>query len=98
MNQTLLPTADVPGNRRLRIAVVVALLLAVTSAHWWMPRDGALEHVVHVALRKLYIMPVVLAAVWFNLRRFVRVGVGRWEGLAGRNGAPPVPPRSPTRH
>ncbi len=61
---------DVPatGNPHLRIAVVALLVLAVTGAHWWTPRGGESLLVIHVALRKLYILPVVMAAVWFDLR------------------------------
>jgi len=43
-------------------------VLGVTSAHWWTPRGDGLPHMAHVALRKLYILPVVLAAIWFDLR------------------------------
>ena len=55
-------------RRHRRIVVIASLLLLVTASHWWTPRDDQYLHAVHVALRKMYLLPVVLAAVWFDLR------------------------------
>jgi putative nucleotidyltransferase with HDIG domain len=55
-------------RRFWHVASIAWLVLLVTSAHWWTPRGGDYLHVTHVVLRKLYILPVVLAAGWFNLR------------------------------
>ena len=51
-----------------RISVLVLLLLAIAAAHWFTPIDTAHFHGLHLVLRKLFILPVVLAAVWFGLR------------------------------
>jgi len=59
-------------NTRKRVAVHVAtvafMIIAVSLAHWSLPRDSEALHILHVVLRKLYILPVVLAAIWFDLR------------------------------
>lgn len=56
------------GSSHLRLVSVVGLVLLVSAAHWWTPRDSDTLHVLHVILRKLYILPVVMAAIWFDLR------------------------------
>ena len=68
MNESL--TADVEGtaHARCRGVVVVLLAVAVTAAHWWTPQGQDYLHATHVLLRKLYLLPVVLAAIWFDLR------------------------------
>lgn len=53
---------------RLRAAIVALLVLAVAAGHWWTPRGDGELHALHVLLRKLFLLPVVLAAIWFNLR------------------------------
>ncbi|RJP39946.1 MAG: HD domain-containing protein [Phycisphaerales bacterium] len=60
--------ADERRHSRLRHAVVAMLVLAVTAAHWWTPQGEVSLHAVHILLRKLYLLPVVLAAIWFGLR------------------------------
>lgn len=55
------------GSRRIHKLVVISLVLLVTAAHWWTPRVDEYSLVAHVALRKCYIIPVVLAALWFDL-------------------------------
>ncbi len=52
----------------MRITVVGCALLAVVAAHWWTPTSPQSLHAVHVVLRKLFVLPIVLAAAWFNLR------------------------------
>lgn len=54
-------------QRHIRIIVLLFLVLAVTFGHLWTPRDEYLR-IAHVVLRKLYFLPVVIAAIWFNLR------------------------------
>lgn len=68
MNELLPPDAEGYGHSSLRGAIVVLLVVAVTSAHWWTPVGHDYLHVAHITLRKLYILPVVLAAIWFDLR------------------------------
>lgn len=61
---------DVAGsvNSRFRGTVVALLVVAVTAAHWWTPQGQDYLHAIHISLRKLYLFPVVLAAIWFDLR------------------------------
>ncbi len=67
MNMTFPLESHEPENRRLHIAIVLTFVFGVTLAHWTTPRSDDLL-IVHVALRKAYIVPVVLAAIWFDLR------------------------------
>ncbi len=53
---------------RLRVLIISLLLLAVGGAHWVTPIGEPHFHVFHVAMRKMFILPIVLAAVWFNLK------------------------------
>ena len=53
---------------KLRLAIICLLLLTVGLAHWLTPIELPVFHGVHVAMRKIFILPVVLGAVWFNLR------------------------------
>lgn len=56
------------GRGYLRLFGIAGLVLLVSAAHWWTPRGSDSLHVLHVVLRKLYILPVVMAAIWFDLR------------------------------
>lgn len=59
-----------------RHAAVVGLALLVVSAmHWLTPVQPGAEHLVHILLRKLFVVPVVLSAVWFGLRGAVITAV-----------------------
>jgi putative nucleotidyltransferase with HDIG domain len=49
-------------------AVVGLALLVVTAMHWLTPVQPGAEHLVHILFRKLFVVPVVLSAVWFGLR------------------------------
>ncbi len=51
-----------------RVILIAICITIVTTAHWCTPRDTESLHLLHVVLRKLYILPVVLSAVWFDLR------------------------------
>ncbi len=53
---------------RLRLVIIALLLLTVGLAHWLTPIEQPVFHGVHVAMRKIFILPIVLGAVWFNLR------------------------------
>lgn len=55
-------------GRSRRIAVIGALLLVTGLAHWVSPTYSTDFHWLHIALRKLFIVPIVLAAIWFELR------------------------------
>lgn len=53
-------------RQRVQILILVALLIA--GVHWLVPGEPGWLHAVHVLMRKLLLVPVVLAAVWFGLR------------------------------
>ncbi|QNN21794.1 HD domain-containing protein [Planctomycetales bacterium ZRK34] len=53
--------------KRWQCVVLIMLLVSVGLAHWLTPVDQPMLHALHVAMRKLFIVPVVLAAIWFNL-------------------------------
>lgn len=59
---------------RQRILIIILLSLAVTLGHLLTPRYEYLR-IVHVVLRKLYFLPVVIAAIWFNLRGSILTGI-----------------------
>ena len=62
--------SSVPIGRWICIAAILTVLIA---AHWWSPVETQQWHVVHLLLRKLFFLPVVLAAIWFGLRRSLLV-------------------------
>jgi len=59
-----------------RIAAIVALILAVSVAHYSTPRGHDWLLVAHATLAKLYVLPVVLAAVWFGVRGALAAALG----------------------
>lgn len=64
---------DAPARRR---ALAVGLfILVVAAGHWWTPRGETQFLVLHVLLRKLFLLPVLLAAIWFDLRGAVIAAV-----------------------
>lgn len=59
------------ANRKtkwLQATVIVCLLGSVLAGHWITPDKTHAFHAVHIAFQKLFILPIVLAAVWFGLR------------------------------
>ena len=83
-------------NRTVAITVVCGLILLVMAAHWRVPVDTSYWHAVHLFLRKMLLVPVVLAAVWFNLRGALWVGSAvtvlylpyvyiQWQGQVAEN-------------
>lgn len=60
----LYPLQSPPGTRRVTVTVA-ALLLGVTALHYLTPTSLPLLHDVY---RRLYYIPVALAAVWLGLR------------------------------
>lgn len=80
----------------MRAAIICTLLLAVGLAHWLVPVDQLVMNGVHVALRKVFILPVVLAAIWFQTRGAMVAAAGttliylphvllQWAGHAQEN-------------
>ena len=53
---------------RRRLLIVSLLVLVVSISHWITPTDDFNLLAVHVLWRKLFIIPIILAAIWFNLR------------------------------
>lgn len=62
--------------RRARIGVLVLALAVFALGHLWTPVGPAPVHAIHVVLRKLFILPIVLAAVWFGLRGAIITLIG----------------------
>ena len=75
----------------LRIAALALGLLVITLGHWLIPVEPLGMHALHVVLRKLFLIPVIVAAVWFGLRgSLITAGVVTlfflphiWSGLTG---------------
>ncbi len=55
-------------RQRLRLILIGSLIAVVGLSHWITPIAGDQFHVVHVFLRKLFILPIVLSAIWFEFR------------------------------
>jgi len=52
----------------VRAAIIVGSIILVAAFHWLTPTSHLWPHMLHVLLRKLFILPVVLAAIWFDLK------------------------------
>ena len=68
----------------------------VTASHWMTPTAGHGQHAIHVLLRKLFVLPIVLAAIWFEFRGVVLTALlatllylphvfFQWRGQTGEN-------------
>lgn len=51
-----------------RLLTVSMLILVVAISHWATPIDDYGLLALHVLWRKLFIIPIILAAIWFNMR------------------------------
>jgi len=51
-----------------KIAFIAMAVVAVSLAHFLVPTEPHSYHMVHIALRKLYFLPPVIAGAWFGLR------------------------------
>lgn len=51
-----------------RILLVLSLLLGLALLHASLPISPEVFHAVHIVLRKLFIVPIVLAGAWFGVR------------------------------
>jgi putative nucleotidyltransferase with HDIG domain len=56
------------GKMRPRLLFLAALLLAVSAAHWIVPVGNPFLSGLHIAMRKLFVVPIVLSAIWFGMR------------------------------
>ncbi len=64
-----MPTSkDVYRTRLWRFGLVGVLLIVIGLSHWTTPTAQHHLHAVHVVLRKLFILSIALAALWFELR------------------------------
>lgn len=52
-------------NRWLTVLFVIVL---VTVCHWATPPVSGWVHALHILLRKLFIVPILLGAIWFRIR------------------------------
>ena len=57
-----------------RTITVSVLILVVGLSHWITPTSHHL-HAFHVIFRKLFVVPIVLAAIWFEIRGGLTVAV-----------------------
>ncbi|NIA31697.1 MAG: HD domain-containing protein [Actinobacteria bacterium] len=61
-------------SRNLRIAAISLLLILVGVSHWLVPATPQL-HTLHVVLRKMFLVPVVLGAIWFEITGALMVAI-----------------------
>ncbi len=57
-----------PMPARRRAMLILAGLLFIAAMHWIVPTSPHAFHALHIVLRKLFIVPIILAAAWFGLR------------------------------
>ncbi len=55
----------IKGRRWL---VVLLLIVVVAVSHWATPPASGWLHALHIVLRKLFIVPILLGAIWFGIR------------------------------
>jgi len=60
---------------RLRVLSVVAILLAVRGLHGLLPAQPGTLHALHLAMDRLYYLPILLAAGWLSLRGALVTGL-----------------------
>ncbi len=51
-----------------RWSVIFVLIVLVTVCHWATPMTAAWMHAIHILLRKLFIVPILLGAIWLGFR------------------------------
>jgi len=54
-------------KKRIRLATIVTLILIVGLAHWITPTAQPQLLIFHVMFRKLFVLPIVLSAIWFEI-------------------------------
>ncbi len=65
---------ELGGRQRwIHLTIVGVLILVVGASHWMTPTAPHYLHTLHVILRKLFVLPIVLAAIWFELSGAVMV-------------------------
>lgn len=96
----LLQTDDFTNHRSRilywRAGLLIAFVFVIAAAHWLLPTTPHALHAVHVVLRKMFIVPIVLAGAWFGIRGAVATAVVstvfyvphvllNWTGQTGEN-------------
>ncbi len=80
----------------IRLTIIFLLIIASGISHWITPTSYGYFHVFHLVLRKLFIVPIVLAAIWFNIRGavlatvlisliYIPHGLVQWSGQTAEN-------------
>jgi putative nucleotidyltransferase with HDIG domain len=59
---------DMPNRSRTRIVVLAIIIVLIASLHYLTPTEPHSYHMLHIILRKFYLLPPVMAAGWFGLR------------------------------
>ncbi len=59
-----------------RLIIVGVLITTVALLHWLTPTSSTRVHAVHIVLRKLFVLPIILAAIWFGLRCSLLAALG----------------------
>lgn len=58
-----------------RVGLLLVSMLAIVALHFSIPTETHWQHQLHIAARKLYFLPPVVAAAWFAMR-------GAWRATA----------------
>ncbi len=93
-DSTLLPQGL--QRRNFDVFLICILVALVGLSHWLTPVSHHRLHAIHVLLRKMFVLPIILAAVWFELRGavlacmlvtlvYVPHILLQWAGNAGEN-------------
>lgn len=61
------------NERRSKIAALLLMVSLIALFHFLIPTENHNLHKVHIALRKLYFLPPVVAAAWFGLRGAIAI-------------------------
>ncbi len=56
------------SHKKTKIAILIAVTTITALFHFFIPTEQHTTHMLHIALRKLYFLPPVMAGVWFGLR------------------------------
>jgi hypothetical protein len=56
------------SHTKTKLAVLIAVTTVTAVFHFFIPTEQHTAHMLHIALRKLYFLPPVMAGVWFGLR------------------------------
>jgi putative nucleotidyltransferase with HDIG domain len=65
--------SQLESKRRRPLLLVVVSLVLTTFAHFTVARATHGQHVVHIILGSLYLIPIIASALWFNLRGCIAV-------------------------